>query len=125
MVGDVLEETPAGSDDAEVLLDEGPEVSRVVSAPLLPGDRERLARIAANDAVHASTPRSAVEGSEIRPQRRRIQLSRFHMRNQDVAGIGFDLHIADRSSSGKRQSNAEIESSSAGAEGEDMLLVGM
>jgi hypothetical protein len=63
MVGDVFEEHELGvglSDDAG---DVRPEVSGVVSAAHLAGDAERLARVAANDAIHDATPRSAVEGS--------------------------------------------------------------
>lgn len=124
MAGDVLEEAPAGSDGVNMLLDDGPEVSWVVGPFALTRDAKRLARIPANDAVHASTPRCAVKGSEIRPHRRRIQISRLHARCQDFAGVGFDLHIAHCASASKRQSDAEVEAASATAEGENVLVVG-
>jgi hypothetical protein len=55
-----------------------PEVALVEASPLLPGKAVTLARDAANEAVHASTPASAVEGLGIAPNRSRMQESRFH-----------------------------------------------
>jgi hypothetical protein len=63
MVADVFEEAEAWSAFPNNPSDSWPEVSRVVLGALLAGDGEWLARIAANDAIHESTPACAVEGS--------------------------------------------------------------
>jgi hypothetical protein len=120
MSGDVFEEDDpwlALGDDAS---DVGPEVPGVILASLLAGDGERLARVTRSKAIHNATPRAAVEGLEIRPNRRRVQASFFHARSQDVGGIGFDLHSTDEASSRHRHSNAEVESPGSGAERQDV-----
>jgi hypothetical protein len=75
---DILDEHPPGArldDDAAGL---GPQVA-LVELPLFPsGKTVRLARDAANEAVHAATPASAVEGSGIAPHRSRSQETLFH-----------------------------------------------
>jgi len=66
----VLEEAPSWltlSDDSR---DRGPEVAGVLGAEPLAGNRKRLAGIASNDSSHSATPRSAVEGVQISPDRR-------------------------------------------------------
>jgi hypothetical protein len=55
-----------------------PEVALVEASALLSGKAVRLARDAANEAVHASTPAEAVEGSGIAPNRSLSQETRFH-----------------------------------------------
>jgi len=96
----------------------GPEVAGISSAAAASRDGERLARVARNDAIHEAAPRAAVEGSEIRPYRRLVQATVSHRRSQDLAGEGFDLHVADRSSARERQSDAKVESPGSGAEGQ-------
>jgi hypothetical protein len=118
VVGDVLDEDEgrlALTDDAS---DVRPEMARVVCPSHLAGDAEGLARVARREEIHDSTPRAAVEGSQIRPDRRLIQVSRRHARTQDFAGIGFDLHSADEASAWNRQSDSEVESGSSGGETE-------
>lgn len=116
VVSHVLEEAPIWAaliDDSE---DVRPEVPRVVGAAPLAGDAERLARVAANDAIHDSTPRAAVEGSEIRPNRRIIQGAFRHTRNQVDERAAFVFHVADCASRFARQTDAEIEPAGSGAE---------
>jgi hypothetical protein len=70
---DVLDEDEpcaALDDDAPRV---APEVAGVETALLSAGEAVRLARDAANEAVHASTPASAVEGSGIAPHRSRMK----------------------------------------------------
>lgn len=55
-----------------------PEIALVFFPEPLAGKAVRLARDAANDAVHASTPLAAVEGSGIAPNRRWSHKARFH-----------------------------------------------
>lgn len=90
----------------------------VVCAETLSGLTERLARVSRSEEIHDSTPRAAVEGSQIRPDRRFIQSCFRHARSQDFAGIGFDLHSADEASSWNRQSDSEIEPGGSGGETE-------
>ncbi|MDQ2712119.1 MAG: hypothetical protein M3Y72_22585 [Acidobacteriota bacterium] len=48
--------------------------------------------------IHAATPGAAVEGSEVRPNRSRIEGAVFHARRQDSGGSNFPFNEADRSS---------------------------
>lgn len=75
---DVLDEDEpdAGLDDDAPGI--GPEVALVEAAALLSGKAVRLARDAANEAVHAATPCAAVEGSGIAPHRRLMKETLFH-----------------------------------------------
>jgi hypothetical protein len=58
----VLEKAPSRFNLSDDSFDARPEVARVVDSEPLPGNREGLAGIAANDASHLSAPRSAIEG---------------------------------------------------------------
>jgi hypothetical protein len=117
---DVLAEetiSPALGEDAEHLVDE----EAVVASPAaLAGDGVGLARVAANDAIHDAAPASSVEGGEVRPDRRRIQLARFHARDQPCGGKGFPLHVSDSARSGLGNVHAEVEPAGSGAEGDDV-----
>ena len=67
-----------------------------ISLPLFSsGNGEGLAGESAREDVHQSTKRFAIEGFNICPDRRRIQFSRFHLRNQVRASEGFDHHISE------------------------------
>jgi len=82
VVGDVLEEAPAGLALPHDAGDGGPQVPGVLVPEALAGQAERLTRVAASDAIHDATPRAAVEGSQIRPNRGLVQASLFHTRSQ-------------------------------------------
>ena len=103
-------------DDA---LDCGPEVSRVVCPELASGDGVGLAGVSRNEEIHDSTPRLAVEGSGVCPQRRVIQPPVASRRDQKSAGRGFVFHITDCASLGESQSNAPVEASSTGCDRQD------
>lgn len=114
MAGDVLEENKSGSalaDDASHLR---PEVARVVSAAATPCGAERLARVARDDEIHASTPRCAVEGVQVIPDRSLIQGAVLHTRCQDAGRVEFPLHEADGSCLGIGESDSEVESTNPG-----------
>lgn len=97
------------SDGADVLQNEEPRTASVgnvkdveeeagalavkASAPAC--DADVLAREARNEAVHASTPRWAVEGEQVRPDRCRIKGSRFHKAGKLRGCRGFPLHVAN------------------------------
>lgn len=86
----------------------------------LAGDGDVLAGEAASDKIHDATPRSAVEGGDIRPHRARIQLSFFHRADQRCAGESFPLHETDCASARKRQTYSAFEPSTSGEETEDV-----
>jgi len=110
---DVLEECEGGGDLLEDSPDLGPEVALVVCALSLPGCTERLAWVPANDEIHRSTPRAAVEGSEIVPDRSAIQLRFFHPGHEDGRGERVPLDVAHGSTP---SGQTEIEAADAGAE---------
>jgi hypothetical protein len=91
MVGDVLEEAPLGLDFTGDAGNVWPQVAGVIGSAFFPRDAERLAGISSRDAINFATPTCAIEGSNIRPDRRRIQPSCFHMRNKEDGDIGFPL----------------------------------
>ena len=56
-----------------------------------------LAGEARNKEIHKSAPRCAIEGEQVRPDRRRIKGSRFHKRGKLPGCSGFPLHVANGS----------------------------
>lgn len=110
VLSDILEEAECWLDFPNDASNVGPEMARVVNAALLSGDTEWLARVAANDAIHDATPRLAVEGSQVAPNRCVIQGFVLNARNQERGGICFSLNVTDGDSSASRQSDTEIES---------------
>ena len=97
-------------------------MARVGCPEPLPGNTERLAGIASNDASQLSAERASIEGVEVCPNRRVIQGTVRNTRSQDFAGSGFVFHVADRASaSAQSVMHSEVESAGAGTEGEDGL----
>jgi hypothetical protein len=124
MAGDVLEEDEIGAGLDGDPPDVRPEVARIVAAAPPAGGGEGLAGIAGSEAMNAATPRAAVEGSGIAPQRSRSQEARLHRCDQVRAGECVSLHVTDDASARDRQSDSEIQPASAGAEGEDAEVGG-
>lgn len=118
MMGDIFEEYDgciAFADDAR---DVGPKVSRISRPKAPPGNREWLARIACSEDIHEAAPWSAVEGSNVVPDRCRIQGLVFHPRHESSRCEGFPLDVTHSPVSGTGDVEAEIESAGACAEGE-------
>lgn len=91
--------------------DVGPEVSRIVGAQLGAGHAPRGARPASSDEIHAATPRSSVEGSDVRPDRSVIHGTLCHRCDQVRAGVCFPLHMShDTSSSGPKALKGVVDS---------------
>jgi len=118
MMGDILEEDERGLDLTDDARDMRPEVARVVRAPALARDGERLARIARSDDVHRAAPRAAVEGSNVVPDNSLIQGRVFHPRHESGCGVGFPFDMAHSTISGDGDGEPEVETARAGAEGE-------
>lgn len=97
-----------------------PEIAFIFLGESLSGDAMRLARDAANEAIHKAAPRSAAEGSHIAPDRRWSQETLFNRCDQVRAGEGFPLHHKDWASRRDCELNGEIEPSAAGAEADEV-----
>jgi len=82
MPRDVFEKDDARLNLAKDSSDMWPQVARILFSTTSTGEAERLARISGSEDIHLATPECAVEGSEIRPYRCRIQASFFHLRSQ-------------------------------------------
>lgn len=94
-------------------VDLGPEVPLVVDSGAESGRAERLARVSTSDEIHCATPRAAVEGSEIVPDRSAIQRRLRHPFHEACCGESVPLdHAHGAAPSGQ----AEIEATDAGAE---------
>ncbi len=121
MPSDVFTEHDAGLSLANDASDLGPKVSRIFLPSAATGETERLTRVSRSDAIHDSTPRAAVEGSEVAPDRCRIHGFVFHARRQDRGGESFPFDVTDDASrSACCEVNSEVEAADAGAEGEDV-----
>jgi hypothetical protein len=118
MMGDILEADEGRLGLADDTGDVRPEVARVVRAPALSCDGERLARIARSDDVHRAAPRAPVEGGNIVPDNSLIQGRVFHPRHESGCGEGFPFDMAHSTISGDGEDEPEVESARAGAEGE-------
>ena len=118
MMGDILEDDEGRFDFADDAGHMRPEVARVVRAPALARDRERLARISRSDDVHRAAPRAAVEAGNVVPDRRWIQGRLFHPRHENGRGVGFPFDMAHSSISGQGDGEPEVEPACAGAERE-------
>jgi hypothetical protein len=62
------------------------------------GPADVLTGEAASNEIHDSTPRAAVEGDNVRPDRCRSQGAVLRARSQDRGGISFVFHATDRAS---------------------------
>lgn len=111
---DVLQEDVTRSNVAKDPDDVRPDPPLVLDAAPLAGGAVRLAGETGSDEIHAATPRATVEGGDVRPDRRRIQLPVFHARRQHGSGIGFPLHVTDGAMSGHRKADSEVEAAAPG-----------
>jgi hypothetical protein len=118
MIGDVLKKDEGRLDLADDAGDVRPEVARIGRAPALARDGERLARIARREDVHRTTPWFAVEAGNVVPDRRAIQGRVFHPRHDNGCGEAFPFDMAHSTISGQCDGEPEVDSTSAGAEGE-------
>jgi len=109
---DVFNKDPSGlnfANDSNVLKPESAPLS--VDSGLSAGDGQVLARESSNDAIHSATPRDAVKGSNVGPDRSLAQAAVFHTRRQDCGRRSFPLHEADRASAWNCASDGGVEHS--------------
>ena len=109
MMGDILKEDEGRLDLADDTGDMGPEVARVVRAPALARDGERLARIARSDDIHRAAPSAAIEGGNVVPDNSLIQGRVFHPRHESGCGEGFPFDMAHSTISGDGDGEPEVE----------------
>jgi hypothetical protein len=120
VTGHVFEKHDSRFSFADDAMNVGPQVARIILSATLTGEAERLARVARSEAIHDSTPRLAVEGSQIRPHRCLIQAFRFHARRQDFDSEGFPFNPTDDASPSHSQFQSEVKPGTARTEGEDV-----
>jgi hypothetical protein len=113
---DVLEETHGWPANPNSVCDPRPEMSWVVLAKSLPCGAEWLARVASREDVHFAAKLLPREGLKIRPDRCRVQESRFHFSDQVRAGERFDLAKSDCSQIWDCSLKSEINAAVPGAE---------
>jgi hypothetical protein len=85
---------------------------------LLSRDREILAGETKNCSSHPATIEFAWEGSDVTPDRSRIQGTVFNARCQNRGRRKLDLHIPDAASLWNNESDGKVESSGAREETE-------
>lgn len=123
MAGDILEEAPLGRGFADDAGDLGPEVSGIILAPPVPRQAERLAGITGSDDMNAAAPRSAVEGSQIVPDRSRSQGRVRHPRHESSRGETVSLDMTYSAISGLGDVKAEVETADTGAKADAAKIV--
>jgi hypothetical protein len=117
MAGDVLAKSESWSALSDDSGNFGPEVARIALTASLTGEGEGLAGISRCEDIHDSTPRAAVEGSEVTPDRSLVQETSLHRFDHDGSGEGFPLHVA-HCFSRSDAAEAEVDSADAGAQTE-------
>lgn len=113
---DILAEDPFGLELAGDPGDLREEVPRIVLTAALSGETERLTWIAGSEDLNASTPRSAVEGSKVVPDRSRSQGLVFHPGHESGRCVAFPLDESHSSIGGLGDMKAEVDAGIAGAE---------
>jgi len=112
---DVLKEAESGPHKSNSVCNEWPEVAGVVGPESFAGGTEWLAGVATREDVHAATKLGPWEGFKIRPDRCRVQESRFHFSEQIRAGEGFDLTKSDCAQAWDCSLKSEINAAVSGA----------
>ena len=80
------------------------------------GAADVLARESARDVIHDATPRAAVEGGNVAPDRSRSQGLLFHPGHERGRGVGFPLDVTNRPGAGKGELDGDAEHPGAGEE---------
>jgi len=118
--GDVLQEHVARSHVTDDPSDGRPEPPVIVSTLSLSGSGERLTRETGSDELHSASPRLSVERVEVRPDRSEIQPLLLHPLHEDGRCVAVPLNVTHGSAFHAGVSEAELETSVAGAEVEGM-----
>jgi len=116
VIGDVFQKHPFGVAFPDDPREMRPQMAGIVDPLAFTRDRKRLARIAASNNIHRSTPRSAIEGGNVIPERCLIQGLVFHPRHESGRSVTFPLDVTDSSIAGTGNGEAEVDPSGTGAE---------
>jgi hypothetical protein len=92
----------------------------VVLSALFACQAVRLARDAANEAIHKTAPWEAIKGSHIVPDSCWSHETLFNRPNQVRDGEGFPLHHNDASSRWESEFKSKVEPAATGAERKDV-----
>ena len=117
MAGDVLSKEDGRAGFNQDAADVGPEVAGIVFAFASAAEGEGLTGISGRDDMNLAAPRSAVEGSQIVPNRRVIQGLVFHPGHESGRGETVSLDKTHSSIAGFGKVDAEVETSDTGTEG--------
>ena len=90
-----------------------PEPSLVIDTSTGARRAERLARETGSDEIHSSAPRCAVEGREIVPDRRLIQVRLFHPGHESGRCVGVPLNVSHGEAIESGESEGKLEPSVA------------
>ena len=112
---DVFEEAPLGIKVSDDSPDVRPEVAGIVLALAPAGEAEGLAGISGSEDMNLSTPRRAVEGGNVIPDRSLIQGLVFHPCHESGRREGFPLDVTNSSIVWFCDVEAEFEAADAGA----------
>lgn len=96
--------------------DLGPQVPGIVFAAALAGAAEWLAGITGREDMNAAAPRSAIEGSQVIPDKRAIQGRVFHPRHESGRSMGLPLDETNSPVSGLGDGNAKVEPAISGTQ---------
>lgn len=118
--GDVLQEHESRFHVADNSGDERPKPTRVVNSTLLSSCREWLAGETGSDDIHSANPRFSVEGDEVRPDRRAIQVRLFHPCHESGRCVAVPLNVTNGSGRDSGESEPEFKSSVPAAQVEGM-----
>jgi hypothetical protein len=112
---DVFDESEPGVGLANDSQDVRPQPARVVDAAAVARNGCRLAWETGSDEIHASTPRAAIEGREIAPDRSAIHGLVRHPRHESGRSEGVVLDPAyDASAASEESSGSEVQASDPG-----------
>jgi len=94
MAFDIFAEDPFGTDLSGDPGDVGPQVPGIVRSPAFSSAAEGLAGITGRDDMNAAAPWSAIEGSQIVPNKGFAQGRVFHPGHEGGRSMGFPLDIS-------------------------------
>ena len=98
------------------------QLSRAAKSPAWAGGAERLAGVSGRKNIHLTAPRAAVEGGNVRPDRRLIQSRVFHPRHE--SGVCVPLAPANSSVSRQGKRNSKLKPAGSGGKGDSRILLG-
>ncbi len=99
-----------------------PEPAIVVESVFLSSCTPRLTRETSSEEIHSAAPRSAVERSNVAPNRSAIQGRVFHTGDESGRCVGIPLNVSHGSGGDSGELEAEAESSVSGECIEDSEL---